>query len=77
MSSKLLSAVSALVLIVGTGFGIWKLMPPMDYLPAGNRNIVFGMLMPPPALQHQQTDRDRAAGGRHDPAAVGSGGTAL
>ncbi|MEZ5973943.1 MAG: efflux RND transporter permease subunit [Planctomycetota bacterium] len=49
MSSKLLSAVSALVLIVGTGFGIWKLMPPMDYLPAGNRNIVFGMLMPPPA----------------------------
>lgn len=33
---------------VGTVFGIMALMPPLDYLPRGNRNIVFGLLIPPP-----------------------------
>ena len=41
-------------LIVGgaTGAAIWgaaALMPPTDYLPAGNRNLVFGFLLTPPA----------------------------
>ena len=33
-----------LVTIVGTKI----LLPPLDYLPKGNRNLVFGMLFPPP-----------------------------
>ncbi|MFC7339241.1 efflux RND transporter permease subunit [Haloferula chungangensis] len=33
-----------LVMITGTGI----LMPPLDYLPQGNRNLVFGLLFPPP-----------------------------
>ncbi|MEM1293829.1 MAG: efflux RND transporter permease subunit [Verrucomicrobiota bacterium] len=31
-----------LVFTIGTVFGIMLLMPPLDYLPRGNRNIVFG-----------------------------------
>lgn len=36
-------------------FGAWKLMPPLDYLPAGNRNLVFGGLLIPPGYSQQQT----------------------
>lgn len=37
-------------------FGAWKLMPPMDYLPAGNRNLVFGGLLIPPGLSVAQRE---------------------
>lgn len=37
-------------------FGAWKLMPPMDYLPAGNRNLVFGGLLIPPGLSVEQKE---------------------
>ncbi|MDP0498556.1 MAG: efflux RND transporter permease subunit [Verrucomicrobiota bacterium JB022] len=40
----------ALVTIVGTAL----LMPPLDYLPKGNRNIVFGILFPPPGYSAAQ-----------------------
>lgn len=33
---------------VGSVWGSILLMPPTDYLPKGNRNLVFGMLVPPP-----------------------------
>ena len=33
---------------VGSIWGSFALMPPTDYLPKGNRNLVFGMLIPPP-----------------------------
>ncbi len=41
---------AALVLVIGGGaiIGSILLMPPSDYLPAGNRNLVFGMMIPPP-----------------------------
>lgn len=34
-----------------------KLMPPLDYLPAGNRNLVFGGLLIPPGLSLEQQTR--------------------
>jgi hydrophobic/amphiphilic exporter-1 (mainly G- bacteria), HAE1 family len=34
-----------------------KLMPPLDYLPAGNRNLVFGGLLIPPGLSVEQQER--------------------
>lgn len=43
-------AIFAVVTIVG----IAALMPPMDYLPRGNRNIVFGALIPPPGYNIDQ-----------------------
>ncbi len=39
-----LIATFALVTLVGTRI----LLPPLDYLPSGNRNVVFGLLIPPP-----------------------------
>jgi HAE1 family hydrophobic/amphiphilic exporter-1 len=39
---------------VGTIVGIILLVPPMDYLPRGNRNIVFGALIPPPGYNIEQ-----------------------
>lgn len=42
------------VFFVGTVAGIAALLPPMDYLPLGNRNIVFGVLVPPPGYNLDQ-----------------------
>lgn len=42
------------VFTVGTIVGIKMLIPPLDYLPKGNRNIVFGMLIPPPGYNLEQ-----------------------
>jgi HAE1 family hydrophobic/amphiphilic exporter-1 len=41
------------LIVVMAGLSVWgslALMPPMDYLPAGNRNLVFGGLLIPPGL---------------------------
>ncbi|MFK7759179.1 MAG: efflux RND transporter permease subunit [Phycisphaerales bacterium] len=42
------------VMAMGSIFGALALMPPMDYLPAGNRNLVFGGLLIPPGLSLEQ-----------------------
>jgi len=34
--------------------GSWLLMPPSDYLPEGNRNLVFGLMLPPPGYNLDQ-----------------------
>ncbi len=46
---------------IGTTLGIAWLVPPLDYLPQGNRNIVFGVLIPPPGYT---TDQMSALGER-------------
>jgi len=42
-----------LVTILGTKV----LLPPLDYLPSGNRNVVFGLLFPPPGYNLDQLSR--------------------
>lgn len=42
-------AVFIIVPVLGTEF----LLPPIDYLPLGNRNMVFGMIIPPPGYNIQ------------------------
>lgn len=37
-----------------TIFGTRVLLPPLDYLPSGNRNIIFGLLYPPPGYNLDQ-----------------------
>ncbi len=32
----------------GSAFFAWLLWPPVEYLPSGNRNLVFGIALPPP-----------------------------
>ncbi len=46
-------AIIAVLTIASLG-GAWALMPPLDYLPAGNRNLVFGGLLAPPGLSVSQ-----------------------
>lgn len=33
----------------------WTLLPKLDYLPEGNRNLIFGIIMPPPGYNLQTT----------------------
>ncbi|MBX3322541.1 MAG: efflux RND transporter permease subunit [Phycisphaeraceae bacterium] len=46
-----------IVLMVGSVVLSARLMPPLDYLPAGNRNLVFGGLLTPPGLSVEQKER--------------------
>jgi len=42
-------------LLVGASFlGSYLLWPKVEYLPAGNRNLVFGIIMPPPGYNLEQ-----------------------
>ena len=37
------------VVVAGSSAGVaWWLTPPLEYLPEGNRNLVFGFILPPP-----------------------------
>jgi len=36
--------------------GTWLLLPPPDYLPVGNRNLVFGLIIPPPGMSIEQQE---------------------
>ncbi|MEM8875829.1 MAG: efflux RND transporter permease subunit [Planctomycetota bacterium] len=45
--------VAGVFLVICT-VGSWLLLPPLDYLPAGNRNIVFGVMIPPPGYNQTQ-----------------------
>lgn len=58
---KILSSMVVRFLIVGVMsvasiYGSYRLMPPMDYLPKGNRNITFGLILPPPGLNLEQLE---------------------
>jgi HAE1 family hydrophobic/amphiphilic exporter-1 len=51
------NAVRLAVIAVLTGasvLGTILLMPPADYLPHGNRNLVFGLIIPPPGYNIEQ-----------------------
>ncbi|MEZ5305189.1 MAG: efflux RND transporter permease subunit [Verrucomicrobiales bacterium] len=43
-----------LLFVLGTVAGIQVLLPPLDYLPRGNRNVIFGLLIPPPGYNLKQ-----------------------
>jgi HAE1 family hydrophobic/amphiphilic exporter-1 len=52
--SAIASILVVAVITAGSLLGSWYLMPPSDYLPTGNRNLVFGMLLPPPGYNIDQ-----------------------
>jgi HAE1 family hydrophobic/amphiphilic exporter-1 len=41
-------AVASLAIVAAAAVATWLLMPKVEYLPEGNRNLVFGILLPPP-----------------------------
>lgn len=40
--------VTIAVLVAACGVATWSMWPQVEYLPNGNRNLVFGILLPPP-----------------------------
>lgn len=44
-----------IVLLVGSAAGItWTLIPKMEYLPTGNRDLIINVLIPPPGLSYEE-----------------------
>ena len=48
LASAWRAVVASVVIFAGAVAATWLLMPKVEYLPEGNRNLVFGILMPPP-----------------------------
>ena len=42
------AAIASAGIVAAAGVATWMLMPKVEYLPEGNRNLVFGILLPPP-----------------------------
>ena len=51
LAARLLTVAALTVAAIG---GAWLLMPPASYLPSGNRNLVFGVMMNPPGYNIEQ-----------------------
>ncbi len=44
-----------IAVLVSVSIGLtWRLFPQVEYLPTGNRNLVFGILLPPPGYNLQE-----------------------
>lgn len=56
LRSNLLRLAVVVFMSVGSIVGAYYLMPPMDYLPKGNRNITFGLVLTPPGLNLSQLE---------------------
>jgi HAE1 family hydrophobic/amphiphilic exporter-1 len=48
VGSRLLSATVVAVVTVTAGTLAWTFLPKLEYLPEGNQNLVFGIVLPPP-----------------------------
>ena len=55
-SSTRRSMATVTLAIVASLLVTWALLPPMDYLPTGNRNLVFGILIPPPGYSIEELE---------------------
>ncbi|MFK7960406.1 MAG: efflux RND transporter permease subunit [Phycisphaerales bacterium] len=61
LGSKLVSLGVVAALTIISIIGTQLLRPPADYLPQGNRNLVFGLMIPPPGfnLAHREAIAER------------------
>ena len=51
-----LRAIAVVVVVCGGALYVaWQLLPKLDYLPEGNRNLVFGVVVPPPGYNLDTT----------------------
>lgn len=53
--SRMLAAVTVLVLCGMGAAATWLLLPKLDYLPSGNRNLIIGFILPPPGYNLDTT----------------------
>ena len=55
--NRVLAAV-VVVVLCGTGaFITWKFLPELEYLPDGNQNLIFGVVVPPPGYNLDTTEK--------------------
>lgn len=54
LKSKAHQLTTVLLLVLFSAFSSWILFPKMEYLPEGNRNLVFSIMIPPPGLSYQE-----------------------
>lgn len=55
VASRLLSVVVIAAFCGAAGIATWAFLPKLDYLPEGNRNLVFGVILPPPGYNLETT----------------------
>jgi len=55
LPSKKRASITISTIILITIFGIFFLAPKLEYLPEGNKNLVFGVLIPPPGYNLKTT----------------------
>jgi HAE1 family hydrophobic/amphiphilic exporter-1 len=48
LQTRLRQTLSAAVIVAAAAVATWLMLPKVEYLPEGNRNLVFGILLPPP-----------------------------
>ena len=49
-------AITVVAVLSGTGaIATWAFLPKLDYLPTGNRNLIFGVIQPPPGYNLDTT----------------------
>jgi HAE1 family hydrophobic/amphiphilic exporter-1 len=48
LASRWRQITAATVIVAAAAVSTWLLIPKVEYLPEGNRNLVFGILLPPP-----------------------------
>ena len=50
------AAIAIVIVLTGAGAMVtWSFLPKLDYLPDGNRNLIFGVIMPPPGYNLETT----------------------
>lgn len=55
--SRIIAFVIASAVTVGAGFLSYQFLPKLEYLPEGNRNLLFGIIIPPPGYNLDTTTR--------------------
>lgn len=61
LKSKILAVVTVAIMCGGAGTLAYTFLPKLSYLPEGNQNFVFGMVLPPPGY-NLETTADIAGG---------------
>jgi HAE1 family hydrophobic/amphiphilic exporter-1 len=53
--SRVMALVITAVVTLAAGYGAYQALPKLEYLPEGNRNLLFGIVIPPPGYNLETT----------------------
>lgn len=54
LQSKQHQITTVALLVLFSASSVWVLFPKMEYLPQGNRNLIFNIMIPPPGLSYNE-----------------------